>query len=120
MPVGYDIGPGAYRFEAPYRAGYRIIVGSDYWMTASGRLLRDRRQPADLCRRRSARPGRSRPRPGDLLHLIRRALRGFGCQARALAADDGDRSADNLRDRWSGKQRMGLLPSGDAAPVEGR
>jgi outer membrane usher protein len=40
MPVGYDIGPGAYRFEAPYRAGYRIVVGSDYWMTASGRLLR--------------------------------------------------------------------------------
>ena len=40
MPVGYDIGSGAYRFEAPYRAGYRIIVGSDYWLTASGRLLR--------------------------------------------------------------------------------
>jgi outer membrane usher protein len=40
MPVGYDIGPGAYRFAAPYRAGYRIIVGSDYWMTASGGLVR--------------------------------------------------------------------------------
>jgi len=40
MPVGYDIGAGAYRFEAPYRGAYRIVVGSDYWMTASGRLLR--------------------------------------------------------------------------------
>lgn len=40
MPVGYDIGSGAYRFEAPYRGGYRIVVGSDYWMTAAGRLLR--------------------------------------------------------------------------------
>jgi outer membrane usher protein len=40
MPVGYDIGPGAYRFEAPYRGAYRIVVGSDYWMTASGLLLR--------------------------------------------------------------------------------
>ena len=40
MPVGYDIGSGAYRFEAPYRGGYRIVVGSDYWMTVSGRLLR--------------------------------------------------------------------------------
>jgi outer membrane usher protein len=40
MPAGYDIGEGAYRFEAPYRGAYRIVVGSDYWMTASGRLLR--------------------------------------------------------------------------------
>jgi len=45
MPVGYDIGSGAYRFEAPYRGGYRIVVGSDYWMTASGKLLRADRRP---------------------------------------------------------------------------
>jgi outer membrane usher protein len=45
MPVGYDIGSGAYRFEAPYRGGYRIVVGSDYWMTASGKLLRADGQP---------------------------------------------------------------------------
>ena len=36
---GFDIGTGALRVLAPYRAGYVVTVGSDYTMTAIGRLL---------------------------------------------------------------------------------
>lgn len=36
---GFDIGPGALRVLAPYRAGYVVTVGSDYTVTAVGRLL---------------------------------------------------------------------------------
>ncbi len=36
---GFDIGTGALRVLAPYRAGYVITVGSDYNVTVIGRLL---------------------------------------------------------------------------------
>ena len=36
---GFDIGAGALRVMAPYRAGYLVAVGSDYTVTAVGRLL---------------------------------------------------------------------------------
>jgi outer membrane usher protein len=38
-PTGYDLGAGAYRLDPPYRGGYKLIVGSDYSVTALGRLL---------------------------------------------------------------------------------
>ncbi|HEY1750667.1 MAG TPA: fimbria/pilus outer membrane usher protein [Caulobacteraceae bacterium] len=37
-PTGYDIGSGALRVDAPYRAGYFVEVGSDYSVTVIGRL----------------------------------------------------------------------------------
>lgn len=36
---GFDLGSGALRLLAPYRAGYLATVGSDYTVTAVGRLL---------------------------------------------------------------------------------
>lgn len=42
---GFDIGTGALRVLAPYRAGYVVTVGSDYTMTAIGRLLDSSGEP---------------------------------------------------------------------------
>ena len=39
LPIGYDLGSGAYDIVAPYRAGYRLKVGSDHSVSAFGTLL---------------------------------------------------------------------------------
>lgn len=38
-PPGYDLGTGSFRVFPPYRGGYKLVVGSDYSITAIGRLL---------------------------------------------------------------------------------
>jgi len=119
MPVGYDIGSGAYRFEAPYRAGYRIIVGSDYWLTASGRLLRIDGKPLTYA------GGEAR----DVADPDHAPVTFF-------TSSDGRYSVSGVRPgRWRltmatdpptiyeivvGEAADGLVSVGDAAPVEGR
>ncbi|MEZ5818629.1 MAG: fimbrial biogenesis outer membrane usher protein [Hyphomicrobiaceae bacterium] len=39
LPLGYDLGASAFDFFAPYKAGYRLTVGSDYTVTALGTLI---------------------------------------------------------------------------------
>ena len=38
-PISADLGQGAFRLLPPYRAGYRLRVGSDYNVSVVGRLL---------------------------------------------------------------------------------
>jgi outer membrane usher protein len=47
-PAGYDLGAGNARVYPPYRSGYRVEVGSEYTMTAIGRLLDQDSQPLAL------------------------------------------------------------------------
>ena len=47
-PAGFDVGQGALRLMAPYRAGYLVTVGSDYGVTAIGRLLKSDGTPLPL------------------------------------------------------------------------
>ena len=47
-PPGYDMGAGAYRVLPPYRAGYRLDVGSEYSVTAMGTLLDAHGNPVSL------------------------------------------------------------------------
>ncbi|MDR7115793.1 fimbrial biogenesis outer membrane usher protein [Caulobacter sp. BE254] len=47
-PAGYDLGSGSFRMFPPYRSGYRLVVGSDYSITAIGRLLDGDGQPLAL------------------------------------------------------------------------
>jgi outer membrane usher protein len=47
-PAGVDLGQGSFRVFPPYRGGYRLQVGSDYSVTAVGRLLGDDHTPLVL------------------------------------------------------------------------
>ena len=39
LPVGYDLGAGAFELNPPYKSGYDLTVGSTYNVTAVGTLL---------------------------------------------------------------------------------
>jgi outer membrane usher protein len=47
-PPGYDLGAGNVQVLPPYKAGYRLEVGSDYNLLVIGRLLDDRGEPIAL------------------------------------------------------------------------
>ena len=47
-PSGVDLGKGAFRVFPPYHAGYRLQVGSEYYVTAIGRLLTEDGAPLSL------------------------------------------------------------------------
>lgn len=47
-PPGFDVGQGAVRTLSPYRAGYLVTVGSEYGVTAIGRLLKLDGEPLAL------------------------------------------------------------------------
>lgn len=47
-PPGYDLGTGATQVVPPYRSGYLIEVGSDYFLSASGQLLQKNGAPLAL------------------------------------------------------------------------
>lgn len=47
-PAGVDLGQGTYRVFTPYRAGYRLSVGSDYAVTAIGQLVDQDAQPLSI------------------------------------------------------------------------
>jgi outer membrane usher protein len=46
--AGVDLGQGTFRLLPPYRGGYKLQVGSDYSVTAIGRLLGPDGQPISL------------------------------------------------------------------------
>ncbi len=48
VPAGYDLGAGAVDFHGPYKAGYRVRVGSAYTITATGTLIGEDGKPASL------------------------------------------------------------------------
>jgi outer membrane usher protein len=48
LPVGYDLGAGAFELSPAYRSGYRLTVGSDYTISASGSLIDKFDQPVAL------------------------------------------------------------------------
>lgn len=47
-PVGYSLGAGGFDTFAPYRAGYRMEVGSAYSVSAYGTLLKSNGEPISL------------------------------------------------------------------------
>jgi outer membrane usher protein len=46
--AGVDLGQGSFRLFPPYKSGYRLVVGSDYTVTAIGRLLNADGEPIAL------------------------------------------------------------------------
>lgn len=47
-PVGVDLGQGSFRLFPPYRSGYLLTVGSDYSLTAIGRMINEDGEPVSL------------------------------------------------------------------------
>lgn len=47
-PVGVDLGQGSFRLFPPYRSGYLLTVGSDYYVTAIGTMIGLDGQPLSL------------------------------------------------------------------------
>lgn len=47
-PAGYDLGQGNVQLIPPYRAGYKLEIGSDYHLLVIGRLLDGEGQPVSL------------------------------------------------------------------------
>jgi len=47
-PPGYDIGLGDFRVRPPYHSGYKLVVGSDAYVTATGTLLDTKGKPVAL------------------------------------------------------------------------
>jgi outer membrane usher protein len=48
LPVGYDLGAGAFDVFAHYKTGYRLTVGSDYTVSAIGTLVDEEGEPIAL------------------------------------------------------------------------
>lgn len=46
--LGVDLGDGSYRLLPPYRAGYRLTIGSDYMVSVVGRLIGANGEPIGL------------------------------------------------------------------------
>ncbi len=47
-PIGYDVGPGVVRVHPSYRSGYKIEVGTDAFVTATGSLIGPGGKPVSL------------------------------------------------------------------------
>jgi outer membrane usher protein len=47
-PNGYDLGPGNVSIRPPYKAGYNLMIGSDYNLLVLGRLLDRSGEPVSL------------------------------------------------------------------------
>lgn len=59
-PPGYDIGEGSERVLPPYRSGYLIEVGSNYFVLAIGRLVDEEGAPVTLVSGRAVEVGSDR------------------------------------------------------------
>lgn len=47
-PLGYDVGPGTVRVKPAYRSGYKLKVGTDAFVSATGTLLLPDGKPVSL------------------------------------------------------------------------
>ncbi|WP_423603656.1 fimbrial biogenesis outer membrane usher protein [Sphingomonas sp. MS122] len=47
-PPGADLGQGSFRLLPPYRSGYKLVVGSEYFVTAIGRMVDVDGEPVSL------------------------------------------------------------------------
>lgn len=92
LPLGYSLGQGAFETNAPYRAGYRMTVGSDYSVTAFGTLLKPDGQPLKLISGMAAQAGNS----GKQVAVFTNSAGRFGADGLApgrwmieMSSDDG-------------------------------
>ncbi|MBI1684322.1 fimbrial biogenesis outer membrane usher protein [Caulobacter hibisci] len=77
-PAGYDLGSGSFRMFPPYRAGYRLEVGSDYSITAIGRMVDSEGQPLSLVSGQAVEVAKSDKGGGEPITLFTNRVGRFG------------------------------------------
>lgn len=80
LPIGYDLGAGAFDLHAPYRAGYALEIGSAYTVTAHGRLLGEDGEPLALITGRATQHGKT---GGPAVEVFTNRVGRFGAQGLA-------------------------------------
>ena len=80
LPVGYDLGAGAFDLVAPYRGGYALEIGSAYTVTAHGRLLGPDGEALPLLTGRATEHGKT---GGPVVEIFTNRVGRFGAQGLA-------------------------------------
>ncbi len=113
LPVGYDLGAGAFDLFAHYRTGYRLTVGSDYTVSAIGTLVDGQGEPIALLTGDAYEEGQSQGRHVQI--FTNRAGR-FGAQGLRpgrwlvdMATDPKTRFVIEVPDGTNGMLRLGTL-----------
>lgn len=79
LPVGYSLGAAAFDVRAPYKAGYRLEVGSAYSVYAHGTLLLASGEPVALL----SGTAQSKRHPGRQVAIFTNAAGRFGAEGLA-------------------------------------
>lgn len=117
--AGVDLGQGSFRMFPPYKSGYRLVVGSDYTVTAIGRLLSADGEPIALLTGTATEAAHPERPPVEL--FTNRDGR-FG----AVGLAPGQWRIEMKDDQKSiyildiGRDVSGVLRVGDLRPTEGR
>ncbi|MGH6816049.1 MAG: hypothetical protein ACREC6_10110 [Hyphomicrobiaceae bacterium] len=80
LPLGYDLGAGAFDFFSPYKAGFRLTVGSDYTVSALGTLVDRDDKPIPLLAGIAYEPDK---KDGPKVQLFTNRVGRFGAQGLA-------------------------------------
>lgn len=80
LPLGYDLGAGAFDFLGPYKSGYRVQAGSSYTVTAIGTLAGEDGHPISLLGGTAREVGR---KDGARIQLFTNKAGRFGAQGLA-------------------------------------
>ena len=76
-PSGYDLGAGNIAIKPPYRAGYKLVIGSDYHLLVIGKLLDSEGQPVKLLAGKATDLGNTK-RPAMTVFTSRKNSNGNG------------------------------------------
>jgi outer membrane usher protein len=122
-PPGYDLGAGNVQITPPYKAGYRVEVGSDYHLLVVGRLLDRGGKPITLLAGKAT-DLRAPKRPALTMFTSRGGK--FGAQGFRpgkwrieMPTEDGPTFYEiNVKDDLSGTVRLGDLHPTDQGGVK--
>lgn len=118
LPLGYSLGQGAFETHAPYRGGYRIVVGSDYSVTAFGTLLRANGEPIQLLTGTAFQPSK----PDKQVAIFTNSVGRFGADGLAPGEWIIEMATDGATTRYQiniPAGTDGLFRAGTLKPVKG-
>jgi outer membrane usher protein len=115
-PAGLDLGAGAFRVFPPYRAGYRLEVGSDYAITLIGRLLDTEGEPIALTAARAVELANPERAPVELFTNRRGRFGASGLRAGRWRIDVS--STPITAYVVDVPERVGVVAVGDLLPLE--